>query len=1524
MPGAASFPGMLGSVGNLLSGPFAPIFIILAVLLLVFLVVIPLVMKLKRKRLKSKETREIMKDLFTWRHLARLVKGGDEHSKAKEELSDNIVRINELLKQGFAHIARNFQNPSRIPWYVALGEPRCGKSSFLAASDLELVPSAEEINPQEDPRQSLPVRFWTGAKAVVCDISGKVFFDRWLEESGAEWNYIVRQLCRRKGGKVLDGVILAIPADALLADDETLSSKKAVLMANELSKLLRQSGMRLPCYVTITKLDMVSGFQEYAQAFSGDLRHQILGFESDAGIFNKETFAAFWQQLTDRLRSGAKQLLFPLPVGEEGGGASRMDMAGKVWLFPDNFAALNKNLSIYLDILFGKDNFHGTQNTFFEGVYFTSARDQGFSFSPDIAALAGRDTDDVLIPVTRPGQTDGPVKMATVEPEFIEGQGPSTALVSVNAARALIAPYLQRKNQLKGYFIRDLLNRRVLVTSPNAEYVRAEAIRRHIPHYALCAVMIFLGCLWLSGALFRTGDLRASMFQAESYYEWLGGVMRKGGPFQSPLIKHEPGRGFVLDTEPVEGETLSSRLQFYYNSLVYRDLKISVPLSFRLSEKLVFRFDRNMGYRDKAFIVNQLHKVMVRIPVIQNTGARLIEEVDSHVLDRETRSIIVSFVALDTVKGVDFYKFFTGAQFKLDSMIRYLIPDISNDTMELLTNYRPRYDKAFVFQMNVDYIYSDYYRQAKQAGLDMMFSAWRRRDVYPDSIYGKIKALASVSEEIAANYEFITAALNRVNGVSTLEGVERTVFEWMRLTDRYKNLAAMGRAIFEEVRLLMRAAHIPLGFENRLPAVKVAPGGVPSLSKRPALDAFGDNLINDYLFNDMVINYAVREYTRLFETDMEFIKRERGDSVSSGEIIAEQNTFSGSLSREVEDLRRRARNLQNNELLSAKAGEKPEDPSLFMVTERILILASDIPLPRQETLQNQSFTYGWEHGQSRIKTVQDAFEAYVKPYAESEKLTSLIANARVMLLAEAFYNRYMIFTGSLAFLNTFDGNIAAVVEATSKQTDLFSFSGSAIEGLFGGFYYHRGYDPVQVKAIADNVASFVALFKTGEGQDAKDLPLFLRNVDKNIYQPPAFMDYLTNYFYYWGNYPENIYVSAGSWERFKSRSAQYRSFQINSVLMSVYAKSLEVVNQIDDSLLSNALVNVKSRNASALGDRLAMLNQFLSNDAERMFSAWAALPEDPLAAYDTVRGLSEEDLKASYLAVYISPAQDGGEGQSQALALGWWNRFVLDGLTILARESDTANMNRLMENMSRYRTWPLSSDVQQAMSAGTMGELASLLDALGAGIGLEDNPDPAVAALRHTQFRGSPAWNWADTVFKIASAAVDPQKPLAWTLYQVPVEVQKRLGGRGRLLAIDRFRYIGVSVGDAVPRMSSTYMNEKLSLLQGNADMGNLTLQFFRTSQERIPGASIVFSRPWAIFEIYIRGDYVADDQGNAYIPLYFEDQAGRYVYYVAVEFNREIPGPSSWYSSRNWPDLTISGGVVTERRGGFTNGAEP
>jgi hypothetical protein len=515
-----------------------------------------------------------------------------------------------------------------------------------------------------------------------------------------------------------------------------------------------------------------------------------------------------------------------------------------------------------------------------------------------------------------------------------------------------------------------------------------------------------------------------------------------------------------------------------------------------------------------------------------------------------------------------------------------------------------------------------------------------------------------------------------------------------------------------------------------------------------------------------------------------------------------------------------------------------------------------------------------------------------------------------MMLAQAYYNRYITFTTSLSFLNSFEGNIAAVIESRSSDDNIFSFSDSTISNLFGGFYYNKGYDPREVKEVIDNVASFAALFSKGE--DAKKLPLFLQNVDRKIYQPQPFMEYLESYIAYWGNYPERVYISAGSWDRFLARATEYKSFQINSVLLSVYTTCTDALNKLDNALLNESLLALKNKYTASVGDSLGLLGQFYSADAEKMFSHWNKLSVDPLEAYTFLKSLPEDDLKNSYLSVYTTG--------KDTLGIGWWNNFVIDGLSILARYSDAINMAQLIQNVDSYKAYPLCADAPraQALSLDKMKEIASLFKAMGADIPDttgQTEIDPVAFALHHNLFKGLAVQTWAKTICQIAAAAASEQNPLTWTVYQIPVDIQENLPGRRELLAINRFRYVKVTSADTPPRASSTYMKEKLSLMQSNPDSAPLKFDFYKTSRDIDAGAVITFDGPWSIFELYLQNNRIADNSGNSYIPVYLQDESGRYVYCLEVGFNQEMPDYSSWYAQANWPNIAIADNTITARR---------
>ncbi|MDR2803848.1 MAG: hypothetical protein LBB22_06130, partial [Treponema sp.] len=661
----------------------AKVILVIILLLIILAVALPLISKFKRKKIKEKETRDIVRDLMVWRHVARLARGGETQTKAKEGLSDKLIKIDELLRQGFEFATSGGRKIYSVPWFIMLGEPHSGKSTLLQESELDIIPSAVEESPAPPAGEaSLPVRIWLAGKAVICDVSGSVFFDRWLGGSSAEWSHIIKELCRRHSRMPLNGVILTVPADALLADSGDLTRKKAVLMANELAHLLESSGMRLPCYMIVTKLDMIAGFREYAAGLSGELRHQILGFENEGVYYTPYKFKEFWNKLLEKLRFAYNRTLLSRDAAMYlYDTRNRMDLTGKSFLFPDTFASMYDNLTIYLETLFSEDNFHGTKETVFDGLFFTSALDTGISFSPAIAALAGKPTDD--FPLT--------------------GKKPAVS---------------------QAYFIRNTLQNFIFNPSPHAGFVRKKALSRSIPVFVLCGIIVAAGLLLLNTAILGYYDVKTSLDAIAGYYDSLTSTIKNGGGDRMPVIIKDSNGSYTINNEPNPLLNGASPMQFYTNAVSYRFTKIDPPFGFLLSSLLVFG-GTDIGLRDRIFITDAIYGPMIRVPLIKSVGDKLTADAAfPPVLDNNLRALIQSFAALDEAHKIGMKRMIPAKLYSSEAMTDYILPNISNEARTLIAGDIRMYDRRHSFSAEMQYVNSEDYINAKRTALQIMLSNW--------------------------------------------------------------------------------------------------------------------------------------------------------------------------------------------------------------------------------------------------------------------------------------------------------------------------------------------------------------------------------------------------------------------------------------------------------------------------------------------------------------------------------------------------------------------------------------------------------------------------------------------------------------------------------------------------------------------------------------------------------------------------------------------------------------------------------
>ncbi|WP_028105158.1 type VI secretion system protein [Pseudoduganella violaceinigra] len=103
------------------------------------------------------------------------------------------------------------------------------------------------------------------------------------EENCEAWQALAEQLERRRPRRPLDGILLAIPADALCgaqAWSPLEVERRAGLARRRLGELQRLFGLRLPVYLLLTRCDQLDGFADFAMALPDGLRVAMLGWSN--------------------------------------------------------------------------------------------------------------------------------------------------------------------------------------------------------------------------------------------------------------------------------------------------------------------------------------------------------------------------------------------------------------------------------------------------------------------------------------------------------------------------------------------------------------------------------------------------------------------------------------------------------------------------------------------------------------------------------------------------------------------------------------------------------------------------------------------------------------------------------------------------------------------------------------------------------------------------------------------------------------------------------------------------------------------------------------------------------------------------------------------------------------------------------------------------------------------------------------------------------------------------------------------
>nr|WP_150776743.1 type VI secretion system membrane subunit TssM [Pseudomonas fluorescens]VVM46621.1 hypothetical protein PS652_00562 [Pseudomonas fluorescens] len=301
------------------------------------------------------------------------------------------------LARSLDHLLNNMERRGslyQLPWYLVLGEQNAGKTSLITRSNQSFALSQVTragASAHQDADLAYPIDWWMGGEAVLIDPPGELLSQpEWPlpHESSAEgegsvhlglpagthqrlWLHLLDWLARTRSRRALNGVVLVVDLQALLTRQPEQRKAQANLLRTRLYELTRQLGTRLPVYVTLSKVDLLEGFEEFFARLSPSGREALLGFTFSLDAV--DDFDAWQVELASRYDRFIERL--GAQVFDSCAQAHSLTERQRLLALVRQLSGLRPALLGFLAEMLGSDRF--TTPALVRGVYFSSVYQQG-------------------------------------------------------------------------------------------------------------------------------------------------------------------------------------------------------------------------------------------------------------------------------------------------------------------------------------------------------------------------------------------------------------------------------------------------------------------------------------------------------------------------------------------------------------------------------------------------------------------------------------------------------------------------------------------------------------------------------------------------------------------------------------------------------------------------------------------------------------------------------------------------------------------------------------------------------------------------------------------------------------------------------------------------------------------------------------------------------------------------------------------------------------------------------------------
>ena len=316
---------------------------------------------LARKRKKKRDAREFEGSLGLQSQQAAV---------GKEEIREALGELAQKWEEAVKEFRAAGMSIYDLPWYMLIGEPQSGKSTTIKNSGLEFPVGTDSLSGSGGTRNC---DWWFTNEAVILDTAGRFTFQEANAPDQHEWNAFLTLIAKHRKQCPINGVIVVIPVTSLVEDAVDIIESKAKNIRQKLQHLQKALGIRFPVFVLITKADRILGFTEFFSKLDPIDQRQLFGWSSQssqATPWDGKEFDANFNEIFSRVHK------LRLKFFHSEDSTSKID---KLFVFPEELAALRESLALYLTTMFSGSRFE--EPLMLRGFYFTSGIQQGRPFA---------------------------------------------------------------------------------------------------------------------------------------------------------------------------------------------------------------------------------------------------------------------------------------------------------------------------------------------------------------------------------------------------------------------------------------------------------------------------------------------------------------------------------------------------------------------------------------------------------------------------------------------------------------------------------------------------------------------------------------------------------------------------------------------------------------------------------------------------------------------------------------------------------------------------------------------------------------------------------------------------------------------------------------------------------------------------------------------------------------------------------------------------------------------------------------